>query len=96
MVVAAQELNHENLVPSWEMSLRAEGLEGQTLKVYPWHLRQLVAFQQERGMPLNVDAVTREHIEMFQVARRERGLAAATLVQGHWALRKFFAWCFEG
>ena len=45
--------------------LRAQNLSPKTIYAYCGAVEQLASFLDSRGMPLNVAAITREHIEEF-------------------------------
>lgn len=79
---------------SYARYLRAANVAPATLKTYAEAVRTLAGFLTERGMPTNVAAITREHVEAFitdQLARW-RPATAANRYRG---LQRFFAWVVE-
>jgi len=50
----------------FQRRLRAENRSPATVEVYTQAITQLEAFLRERGMPLVVAEITREHMEEFQ------------------------------
>jgi site-specific recombinase XerD len=84
------------LVPSWRLSLEAENKSPATVVAYTYGTTQLSAFLRSTGMPTDVTAIAREHIEAFllNVIQTRSASTAETRYRG---LRQFFAWCeFEG
>jgi site-specific recombinase XerD len=55
-------------------------------------VQQFTDFALERSMPTRVEAIAREHCEMFVVDLLERW-SPATAAKRFLSLRKFFAWC---
>ncbi|TMK37463.1 MAG: hypothetical protein E6G58_02025 [Actinobacteria bacterium] len=55
------------LASSWRLHLAAERKSAATITAYSYATTQLASFLREHGMPTNVDAITREHIETFLV-----------------------------
>src|SRR5437016_4607561 len=82
------------LTQSWAISLAAENKSPRTIGGYTETLGQFVTFLTERGMPLTVAAIRREHVETYlvDVLTRHRPSSAATRYEG---LRIFFAWLRE-
>ena len=80
------------LVPSWRLSLEAENKSPATIKSYTYGTTQLVAFLRERGMPTDVGAIAREHIEAFLVHVRDTR-SPTTAETRYRGVRQFFAWC---
>lgn len=58
----------EALAPEWLLSLEARNLSAATVTLYAAALRKLAAFLAERGMPLRVGSIKREHVEAAYAA----------------------------
>lgn len=69
-----------SLIPSWARSLRAENKSPKTIISYVSGAEQLTAFLLAAGMPTDVTALRREHIEAFieDVLSRYKPSTAAT------------------
>jgi site-specific recombinase XerD len=91
-VTAASVSDVETLAPSWRLSLTAENKSAATLTSYGYATTQFAAFLRGRGMPTDVGAITREHVEAFLVDVIERR-SPATAEARYRGLRQFFAWC---
>lgn len=52
-------------IPSWRLSLKARNRAPRTIETYLLAANQLVDFLTERGMPLELDALKREHVESY-------------------------------
>lgn len=89
------DLNHvRTYLRSWERSLRAQNKQPSTIRAYLLAARQLVDFLDARGMPGDVDKITREHVEAFI----EDVLACrtpATAAQRYGSLRHLWRWLIE-
>jgi site-specific recombinase XerD len=80
-----------DVIPSFERHLRAENKAARTIQSYTEAVRRLHDFCSANGMPLEVKAITSEHIEAFladQLARLRPASARARFA----SLRQFFAW----
>jgi site-specific recombinase XerD len=84
-----------DLRPSFDRSLRASAKAAKTIRTYDEAIDAFARFLDETGMPTAVGAITREHIEAFQVSLQERGMSPATVRNRHASLRAFFRWCEE-
>ncbi len=91
-VTAASVADVETLAPSWRLSLTAENKSPATLTSYSYATTQFAAFLRSRGMPTDVRAITREHIEAFLVDVIE-SRSPATAEARYRGLRQFFNWC---
>jgi site-specific recombinase XerD len=82
------------LAKSYERSLLAANRSPATIAVYISGVRQFGAFLHQRGMPLTVAAITREHVEEFinHVLRRWTPATAAIRFRG---VQSFFRWAVE-
>jgi site-specific recombinase XerD len=80
---------------SFALSLRAANRAPKTCKSYLESVDQFAAFLDTHGMPTDVAAITREHVEAYVAALAEDGKRPATLVNRHRGLKRFFRWCVE-
>ena len=81
-------------VASFARHLRAENLSPATQRTYLASLGRLAEFLEERGMPTDVAAIRREHLESFM----EDQLAhwtPATAANRYSGIRPFFVWLVE-
>jgi site-specific recombinase XerD len=79
---------------SFLLSLEAENLAPKTRRTYAEAVDQLGRFLVGRGMPTDVGAIRREHVEAFvadQVARRRPNTARNRYL----ALKRFFDWLLD-
>jgi site-specific recombinase XerD len=83
------------LIPSWERSLRATNRAPRTIQAYVEAARLFEAFLLGRGMPTDVGAIRREHVEAFLEDDLSRGLAAATAAGHYRRLQQLFRWLDE-
>src|SRR5918995_2179721 len=83
------------LEPEFVIMLQATNRAPTTIELYIRGVRGLRAFLVERGMPVAVDAIAREHIEAWIADLFERGYAAASAKAWYDGLRQFFTWCVE-
>ena len=82
------------LIPSFERSLRARNRSPKTIHGYLDAAERLARFLTERGMPIAVTAIAREHVESFiedQLARWSASTAATRYRQ----LQQLFRWLEE-
>ena len=91
-VTAASIADIDQLSPSWKLSLTAERKSPATITSYTYATTQLSSFLRSRGMPTDVTAIAREHIEAFLVDVIERR-SPATAEARYRGLRSFFLWC---
>jgi len=61
----------ETLVPSFVRACRARHLSSNTIRSYIEAAIALIKFLDERGMPVTVTAIRREHVEAFIVDQLE-------------------------
>jgi site-specific recombinase XerD len=80
-----------DVIPSFERHLRAENKAARTIQSYTEAVRRLHDFCSGNGMPLEVKAITSEHIEAFVADQLER-LRPASARARFASLRQFFAW----
>lgn len=83
-----------SLLPSWARSLRAENKSPKTITSYTSGGQQLYDFLASQGMPTQVSAIRREHIEAFleSVLARWRASTAATRYRD---LQQLFRWLVD-
>lgn len=84
----------ERLLPSWELHLRAERKADKTLDGYLSAGRQLADFLRSQGMPTDVGAIRREHIEAF-IVHLLNTRSPATANNRYRAIQQFFKWLAE-
>jgi site-specific recombinase XerD len=80
-----------DLVPSFQLHLRAENKSPKTIESYTEAVRRLHDYLAAKGMPLEAASITGEHIESFmadQLARLRPASARARFA----SLRQFFTW----
>jgi len=82
------------LLPSWELSLRAARKSPKTIGAYLDAGRQLLAFLDGCGMPTDVAAMHREHVEGFVLHLIETR-SASTAATRYRALQQLFKWCAD-
>ncbi|MGZ6957333.1 MAG: tyrosine-type recombinase/integrase, partial [Acidimicrobiia bacterium] len=82
------------LLPSWQLTLRAEGKSPRTIEAYLSAGNQLVAFLTQNGMPMGASAIAREHVEAFLVDLRERTSPGTTATRFR-GLQQLFRWLVD-
>lgn len=82
------------LVSSWELHLKAERKAPKTIITYTQAADQLADFLDAAGMPTEVDAIHREHVEAFIVSLIDTR-SAATALNRYASLRQYFKWLDE-
>jgi site-specific recombinase XerD len=81
-------------VASWVRDLRSRNLSPRTIRSYEDSARLLAEYLAAQGMPTNVAAITREHVQSFvndQLARWKPTTAAVRYA----SLRVFFGWLVD-
>ncbi len=81
-------------LPAFLRSLRAEGKSPRTVEAYREAGAQFAAFLERSGMPTDVPAIRREHVESFVIDLLGR-FAPATANNRYRGLQAFFGWCLE-
>jgi site-specific recombinase XerD len=81
-------------VTSWGRHLRASNLSPNTVRTYLESLERFGAFLDANGMPSNVAAIRREHVEAF-VEHLLATWKPATAANRYVALNVFFRWAAE-
>ncbi len=79
------------LAESFRRSLLAERKSPRTVQSYGEAVRQFADYLATRGMPIDVDAIHREHVEAFLVDLLER-FKPATAANRFRSLQQFFRW----
>jgi site-specific recombinase XerD len=79
---------------SFRLSLAAENASDATIDVYTSAVARLAEFLETRGMPVEVAAIHREHVEAF-IAELLATRAPATAANRYRALRRFFGWLLD-
>jgi site-specific recombinase XerD len=84
----------QSLLPSWARSLRAENKSPRTVVGYTSGGRQFLDFLEAVGMPTEVGAIRREHVEAFieHVLDHNKSSTAATRYRD---LQQLFRWLVE-
>jgi site-specific recombinase XerC len=84
----------ERMVTSFKRHLRAENKAHQTVTAYTYAPLQLANFLRDRGMPVEVASIRREHVEAFLEDLLEHR-SAATATKRYRGLVAFFGWLAE-
>jgi site-specific recombinase XerD len=82
------------LAASFRRSLLAENKSARTVQTYGEALRLFEAFLSDKGMPLSVEHITREHVEAF-IGDLVQRFKPATASNRYRALQVFFKWLVE-
>lgn len=80
---------------SFERHLRATNKAPKTIRTYLDGLDQLTAFLERTGMPRDLPAIRREHLEAWLVDMRDRGLHASSVANRYRSVRVFFGWAVD-
>ena len=94
MITTTSISDARTLAPAWRLSLQALNRSPRTIDSYLDAVRFYCEFADERGMPTDVTAIRREHVEAFIVHLRETR-SASTAETRFRGLRRFFAWLEE-
>ena len=86
--------SYRALTDSFRLHLRSERKSPRTIQTYGEALRLFGEYVAERGMPSDVSAIRREHVEAF-IADLLARFKPATAHNRYRALRRFFAWLVE-
>jgi site-specific recombinase XerD len=76
----------------WDLHLASEGKAARTRAIYRYWLDGLDRFLTDHGMPRELTAIRREHIEAFIVDLQQRGLKPSSVSIAFRSLRPYFAW----
>lgn len=74
--------------------MRAANKSPRTIRSYGDTARQLAEFLVDKGMPVEVEKLTREHVEFYIEDQIERWRPATAAVK-YRSLQQFFKWCVE-
>ena len=85
---------HQLFVDSFARSLRARNCSDRTVETYLESIRQLGAFLVDKGMPTQVENITREHVESF-IAELLEKWKPATANNRYRGLQSYFNWLVE-
>lgn len=85
--------NSSPLLASFELHLKADGLDKQTVAHYTGATKQFIAFAQENGLPA-LTGIRREHVELWLKSLYER-YAVASVRNRFVGLHIFFKWMIE-
>lgn len=92
---STDELNDlRTLLPDWRRHLKAKNRSDQTIASYLRCGHNLADFLVAQGMPTDINAITREHIEAFLADMVDR-LAAATTAKHYRSLQQFWKWLVD-
>lgn len=94
MNVPAAPSDLRRLLPSFERHLRAENKSTKTVDTYLEAAGQLAAFLEDSGVPTDVEAIRREHIEAF-IGHLLKRWKPATANNRYRALQQFWKWAVE-
>jgi site-specific recombinase XerD len=83
-----------SLLPSWERSLKAQRKSPKTIRGYLDSAGQMLAYLEAHGMPTEVAAIRREHVESFLVDLSERR-SASTVATRYRGLQQLFKWLLD-
>jgi site-specific recombinase XerD len=83
-----------SLIDEWARSLRSERKSERTIRSYTDGARAFVAFSTERGMPTDVAAIRREHVEMYIVDVLDRWKPSTALTR-YRDLQQLFRWLVD-
>lgn len=83
------------LAVDFDLTLAAQNKSTQTRVVYGTAVRQLGDFLAARGMPTEVAAIAREHVEGYLADLLAEGRSASTAKTRFGGLQRFFGWLIE-
>jgi site-specific recombinase XerD len=79
----------EDLLPSWQIALRAERKSPKTIESYSWGVKVFLTWCAESG---TAPELTKTTVQLFLAALLDGGAEAATARTRHMALRRYAAW----
>ncbi len=92
----------DSLVVSFKRSLQARNLARSTIVLYVDGVERLVSYLRERGLPLDPEYISREHVELYMSEMLERPTQrtgeppkTATLSQRYRILKIWFNWLVD-
>jgi site-specific recombinase XerD len=83
-----------DLLPRFRRHLAAENKAARTVMSYAESVERLAEFLTAAGMPVRVEAITREHVEAFVADQLERLKPASARIR-YASVRQFFRWLAE-
>lgn len=89
---AGVNLTIDGAISSYRRHLRAENKSPATLTAYLGALERFNRFVKAQGMPTELVAIRREHLEAFLVDLTERGSSPASVNFYYRSLQPFFRW----
>lgn len=75
------------LIPSWDLSLRASNKSPRTVRTYGDDARLLASYLEAIGYTSVAPAITREHVELFVADQLNRHKASSAAVRYRFGLR---------
>jgi site-specific recombinase XerD len=90
-----------DLLPDWEVHLRAKGRSKQTIASYLVIGRAFEAYLTEKGMPTSAAAIAREHVEHYladlhdRVKKSGEPISPATVAKHYRSLQQLFRWLVD-
>jgi site-specific recombinase XerD len=84
----------EELIASWTRSLRSRNRSPKTIRGYRETALLFLALARERGYPVHLDQITRQHVESFMEDQLARWRPTTALTR-YQALRQFFLFAVE-
>lgn len=94
MQVDTLTVTQELYLASFVRHLRAQNVSERTVETYSEAVRQFAAFLSEMGMPRQVEAIAREHVESF-IARLLERWKPTTGSNRYRSLKVYFKWLVE-
>ena len=85
-------LTIEDAAASWQRHLRAANKAPRTITGYLDAITRFGAYLAEMGMPRDVTAIKREHVESWIVAMQDAGHRPASVANRYRSIRVFFNW----
>jgi site-specific recombinase XerC len=85
-------LTIEDAAASWQRHLRAANKAPRTITGYLDAVTRFGAYLADVGMPRDVAAIRREHVESWVVAMQDAGHRPASVANRYRSLRVFFNW----
>ncbi len=87
----AQHLQVLDVLPGWKLHLRARNLSPRTIKGYIEGAQRFAAFLSAEGLPLDVQAIERRHVEAWEADLLDTH-KPSTAANRHKALTQYFKW----
>lgn len=84
----------ETLLPDWRRHLRAKNLSAETIDSYLTVGTAFSDYLRNRGMPTDVTAISREHVESYLADMTDR-VAPATVAKHYRSLQQLWRWLVD-